>query len=218
MTVRLEAFVDEDAGKCGAILRRQGPDGLTTRTVFRMGDDAPVYLVDHSVSYNNRIQDWTSFAYESPTSETSHRGSRDDDGAALVDGEAAPGLGEAIPGYAEILLVDEAMNDARTSVEYRFFDESEPDEGVKPAVLRREGTEDTELLDGTSITAERVRQVVQGTPANTHWYAAGDVVKSDWCGAQSFHVDDLDVLLEGLDDEVRGHITDFVGNQAASSK
>jgi hypothetical protein len=36
------------------------------------------------------------------------------------------------------------------------------------------------------------------------------VIKSDWCGAQSFRVDDVAGSLHLFDDEVAGRISEFV--------
>ncbi len=77
-------------------------------------------------------------------------------------------------------------------------------------MLHRRGSEPTELLDGTTVTAERVQLVLGGRPTNAHWAVDGVVVKSDWCGAQSFLVDDLGAALAGLDDEVVARIREFV--------
>ena len=82
--------------------------------------------------------------------------------------------------------------------------------------------EETELLDGATVEAERIELVVAGRHTNTHWCVGGRVVKSDWCGAQSFLVDDLDALCAGLDREVTGRIREFAarrsgGNAAGAS-
>lgn len=59
------------------------------------------------------------------------------------------------------------------------------------------------------MDAERVQLVLAGHPTNAHWCVNGVVVKSDWCGAQSFLVDDLDDLCAGLDSEVVARIREF---------
>jgi hypothetical protein len=59
------------------------------------------------------------------------------------------------------------------------------------------------------VDAERIQLVVAGRSTNTHWGVGGVVVKSDWCGAQSFLVDDLDVICAELDSEVVTRIREF---------
>lgn len=89
------------------------------------------------------------------------------------------------------------------------FDEGEPENDALPAELRRTRVEATELLDGSTVVAERIEPVVAGRPTNTHWCIGGLVVKSDWDGAQSFLVGDVDAACAGLDWEVAAHIREF---------
>lgn len=214
MTTEHHAFVDEDAGPCGAILRHVEPTRLRTRTVFKMGEAAPVYLVDHVVDHDGDVRRWTRFTYHSPTHETERSGTRDVDGTVRVDGTPAPALADAVGGYSEHLILAQMLADGADAVSYAQFDESAPEEGVEPAELRRVGTEATQLLDGSRVEAERVELVLQGRPTNTHWCVDGVVVKSDWCGAQSFLVDDLDAVCAGLDAEVTALIRDFAAGRA----
>lgn len=58
-------------------------------------------------------------------------------------------------------------------------------------------------------SSERIQLVLAGRSTNAHWCIDGVVVKSDWCGAQSFLVDDLDALCAGLDSEVAARIKEF---------
>ncbi len=48
------------------------------------------------------------------------------------------------------------------------------------------------------MDAERVQLVLAGHSANTHWCVDGVVVKSDWCGAQSFLVEHTSPVLAPL--------------------
>lgn len=209
MRTEYHAFVDGDVGRCGAILRRVEPGRLRTRTVFRMGDDDPAYLVDHVVEHDGDVRRWTRFTYDSPTSGSHHVGIRDLDGVVRVDGTPAPALVDAVGGYGEHLVVALLLGDDADAVAYRQFDEGSPEEGARSAELRRRGVETTELLDGSTVDAERIQLVIDGRPTNTHWCVDGVVVKSDWCGAQSFLVDDLAALCSGLDPDVAARIEDF---------
>ena len=208
MKTEYHAFVDGDAGRCGAILRHVEPGSLRTRTVFRMGEDAPVYLVDHVVDHDGDVREWRRFTYDSPTSGSRHSGTRDPDGTVHVDGTPAPALTDAIGAYGEHLVVAQMLADGADAVSFRQFDESEPDD-AQPVELHRLGVEATELLDGSTVDAERVQLVVAGRATNAHWCVDGVVVKSDWCGAQSFLVADLDALCAGLDPQVRARIEEF---------
>ena len=217
MRTEYHAFVDGEAGHCGAILRHLEPTTLRTRTVFRMGEDAPVYLVDHVVEHDGDVGRWSRFTYDSPTSATRHAGTRDLDGTVHVDGTAAPALSGAVGGYGEHLVVAQLLRDGADAVSYLQFDEGEPSVGPQSAELRRLGVETTDLLDGSSVHAERIQLVLAGRPTNAHWCVDGVVVKSDWCGAQSFLVDDLDALCAGLDAEVVWRIEEFAARAAGNA-
>ena len=203
------AFVDGDVGRCGAILRHLEPLTLRTRTVFRMGQDAPVYLVDHVVDHDGDVRRWRRFTYDSPSSMSQHSGTREADGTVHVDGTPAPALSDALGAYGEHLVLTQMLGDKEDTVSYLQFDESEPEQDPQAAELHRRGIEATELLDGSTVDAERIQLVLAGHSTNTHWRVDGVVVKSDWCGAQSFLVDDLDVLCTDLDSEVAARIKEF---------
>lgn len=213
MRAEYHAFVDGDEGRCGAILRHVAPRSLRTRTVFRMGAGSPVYLVDHAVDHDGDLHRWRRFEYDAPGSRTRHVGTRSPDGSVHVDGAPAPGLGDAVGAYGEHLVLARMLEDEEDVVSYLQFDEGEPAAGALPAELSREGQEVTELLDGSVVEAERVRLVVAGRPTNTHWSVDGVVVKSDWCGAQSFLVDDRDALCTGLDADVAALIREFAATR-----
>lgn len=169
MKTEHHAFVDSDVGRCGAILRHVGPRSLRTRTVFRMGEDAPVYLVDHVVDHDGDVRRWTEFTYDSPVSQRRHSGTRDGDGTVRVDGTVVPELTDAVGAYGEHLVLAQLLAGGEHTVSYVQFDESEPREGAQQAELRRRGAEATELLDGSTVDAERIQLVVTGRPTNTHW-------------------------------------------------
>ncbi|QSR31403.1 hypothetical protein CFI00_13015 [Nocardioides sp. S5] len=207
------AFVDGDVGRCGAILRDVASRSLRTRTVFRMGDDAPLYIVDHVVDHDGDVRRWRRFTYDSPSSGSRHSGLRDTDGTVQVDGTSVPELADAVGAYAEHLLVAGMLGRDEDTVSFVQFDEGEPGGATQEAELHRCGSEQTELLDGSTVHAERIQLVVDGRPTNAHWCVDGLVVKSDWCGAQSFLVDDLDVLCAGLDQEVAGRIREFAARR-----
>ena len=209
MKTEYHAFVDGDVGRCGAILRHVEPRSLRTRTVFRMGEDAPVYLVDHVVDHDGDVRQWRRFKYDSPSSENQHSGTRDPDGTVHLDGTLAPMLFDAVGGYGEHLVLAQMFGDDEETVSYVQFDESEPGEDAQTAELHRRGIEATELLDGSTVDAERIQLVQAGRSTNAHWSVDGVIVKSDWCGAQSFLVDDLDALCAGLDSEVAARIREF---------
>lgn len=217
MKTEYHAFVDGDVGRCGAILRHVEPRSLRTRTVFRMGEDAPVYLVDHVVDHDGDVRRWRRFTYDSPGSGSQHSGTRDADGTVHVDGTVAPELADAVGGYGEHLVLAQMLGGDEDTVSYVQLDESEPGEGAQKAELRRCGFEATDLLDGSTVDAERIQLVLAGRPTNAHWCVDGVVVKSDWCGAQSFLVDDLDALCAGLDSEVVTRIREFAAQRVGEA-
>ena len=217
MKTEYHAFVDGDVGRCGAILRHVEPRSLRTRTVFKMGQDAPVYLVDHVVEHDGDVRDWRRFTYDSPSSEIRRSGTRGADGTVHVNGTPAPELSGAVGGYGEHLVLAQMLRDGADAVSYIQFDEVEPEEGMQTAQLHRRGIEATELLDGSTVDAERVQLVLAGRSTNAHWTVDGVVVKSDWCGAQSFLVDDLDALCAGLDPEVAARVREFAARTAGTA-
>lgn len=221
MRTDYHAFVDGDVGRCGAILRHMDSRSLWTRTVFRMGADAPLYLVDHVVEHDGDVRRWRRFTYDSPSSGSRHAGVRDADGTVQVDGTSVPDLADAVGGYAEHLVVAQMLDGGQAVVSYVQFDEGDPGSATQEVELRRCGFEETGIPDGSTVHAERIQLVVAGRATNVHWCVDGRVVKSDWCGAQSFLVDDLDVLCAGLDRDVEARIREFaarlVGGGAAGS-
>ena len=217
MKTEYHAFVDGDVGRCGAILRHMEPRSLRTRTVFRMGEDAPLYLVDHVVDHDGDVRRWRRFTYDSPSSESQHSGTRDADGTVHVDGTPAPALSDAIGAYGEHLILTQMLDGKADTVSYLQFDESEPVGDPQTARMHRRGIEATELLNGSTVEAERIQLVVAGRSTNAHWCLDGVVVKSDWCGAQSFLVGDLDALCAGLDSEVAARISEFAAQAVKSA-
>ena len=217
MRTDYHAFVDGDAGRCGAILRHRGSRSLRTRTVFTVGDDAPVYLVDHVVDHDGDVRRWGRFTYDAPSSGCRRAGTRDSGGSVHVDGTPAPHLAGAVGAYGEHLVLAQMLDDELETVSYVQFDESEPGAPTQEAELHRRGVEEAELLGGAMVEAERIELVVAGRHTNTHWCVGGRVVKSDWCGAQSFLVDDLDALCEGLDREVAARIREFVSSRSGGA-
>ena len=218
MKTDYHAFVDGDVGRCGAILRHTEPRSSRTRTVFRMGQDAPLYLVDHVVDHDGDVRRWRRFTYDSPSSDSQHSGTRDADGTIHVDGTPAPALADAIGAYSEHLVLTQMLGDGADTVSYVQFDESEPEQDPQAAALNRIGTEATELLDGSTVDAERVQLVLAGNATNAHWCVDGVVVKSDWCGAQSFLVTDLDALCSGLESEVAARIREFAAQAVGRAR
>lgn len=217
MKTEYHAFVDGDVGRCGAILRHVGPRSLRTRTVFRMGQDAPLYLVDHVVDHDGDVRRWSRFTYDSRTSGSHRSGTRDADGTVHVDGAPAPALSDAIGAYAEHLILTQMLAGKADTASYLQFDESEPEGDPQAVQMHRRGIEATELLDGSTVDAERIQLVVAGRSTNAHWCVDGVVVKSDWCGAQSFLVDDPDALRAGLDPEVAARISEFAAQAVESA-
>lgn len=217
MKTEYHAFVDGDVGRCGAILRHMEPRSLRTRTVFRMGGDAPLYLVDHVVDHDGDVRQWRRFTYDSPSSESQVSGTRDADGNVHVDGTPAPALSDAIGAYGEHLILTQMLGGKADTVSFLQFDESEPEGDPRTAQMHRRGIEATELLNGSTVDAEHFQLVVAGRSTNAHWCVDGVVVKSDWCGAQSFLVDDPDALCAGLDSEVAARVSEFAAQAVKSA-
>lgn len=138
-----------------------------------------------------------------------HRGGTDRGGDVEINGHVIGSIGNAVPSFAEHLLVGELLAGEAESLTFTQFDEEDPTE-ISGAMLTREGTETVALQDGSLIAAERVQLTVGGRRTNTHWPSAGVVVKSDWCGAESYLSTAVAPLLDGLDGTVVTHIREFL--------
>ncbi len=115
----------------------------------------------------------------------------------------------AIGGYGGTPPGADARRAQDDATSWLQFDESEPEAAAQRAILRREGLETTTLLDGSTVSAERVQLAVDGRASNAHWCVDGVVVKSDWCGAHSYLSHDPEALRAGLDPEVAARIEEF---------
>lgn len=216
MTDEFHSFVDSSVGKCGAILRRSSPGRLLTRTVFRLGEQAPIYLVDVTLDYVGSARTWTRYSVRIAGSDAIEVGERARTGEVRLGGGVVAALHDAVPSYAEHLLVGELLSAGQRSLTYRIFDEGRPHR-ASDAALTIQGLESIGLADGSLVDAQRVRLRVGGRPTNTHWAIGGVVVMSDWCGARSYRVADVDQLACDLDEDVARHIWDFLDPGAATA-
>lgn len=206
-TISVEAFVDSDEGLCGAILREERDGLLRTRTALRMGADAPVYQVDDEIRFDGDVRNWQSFTYTTQPSGLTRQGKRPDTGEVHIDGVEQVALQQGIPSYADCLLVPAAVGSAHGVLEYERFDEASL--ACAHAALRLDGDEEIALFDGSQVVAQKVQLVVGGKPGNTFWVVGEQVVKSDWCGAQSFLLECPEGVFDDLDEEVQALISSF---------
>ncbi len=208
MTLHIESFFDGDFGKSGAILRAITPSSIATRTVFRMNSDGPMMLFDQVTQHPGDVFSWSEFTFKDSTNDVDVSGEQN--GSAIsVNGESTALPSRSIPGYAAHLVLTRLLQGDEESVRFRQFSETEP-ESLESAEFRTIGSESIEMPWGESVVCRKVQLVLDGKDNNAFWCRDGAVVKSDWCGAESYTTSDMEFLLDGLADDVCTAIVDFM--------
>ncbi|MGC5617136.1 hypothetical protein [Georgenia sp. Z1491] len=194
MTIEHEAFRGAD-GSAGVLLRADSASGTRFLTCFVEPRDA-LYRVAIRVVHPGRPSEWTSLEMADHVGGTI---------ATLGAREVAPG---SIPSYADILVVEELVASGEDTVRWDRLDESTL--GTVPAAVERGPEAEVDDLDGTPITATPYALSIDGQPTYTFWVADGRVVVSDWSGAMSYRVADLEAALVGSSKDVATHAEAWV--------
>lgn len=193
----------------GAIMHRTTAAGVTSRTAFRDTPDDDIYLVDVALTWVDTPDKWTTFSHSSAMSPTRTVGARTEAGQIVINDEEYPQLATAVPAYAQHVVVKQLLAGAEAKCEVQQFDEDTPT-NVYPLIAERAGSESVTLLDGSSVTADRVQIYQNGTPTNVYWAQAGQIIKVDWSGAQSYASTAADLLNRVSDPEVTALIREFL--------
>lgn len=183
-----------DGRKVGVILRSWHAGGIETLSCFAVGEGRHFH-VESTISLDDSLAGWTSYRY-------SDRGSGDT--LVVVRADLPTDRREALPSYGEYLLVpDVAVRGTRS---YARLLDGAPDQPAQDARLERAGTVNVTRPDGRTIRCIEVNLYVDGSRLNRFWVAVGELVKSDWKGAESFGEPSLEAALEGTDDYVRASV------------
>ncbi|MGC5629700.1 hypothetical protein ACPYO6_15805 [Georgenia sp. Z1344] len=194
MTIVHEAFRGAD-GSAGVLLRADSASGTRFLTCFVEPGDT-LYRVAIRVVHPGRPDQWTSLEMADHVGGTI---------ATLGAREVAPG---SIPSYADILVVEDLVAAGQDGYEWNRLDESTL--GTLHAALRRGEEGEVDGLDGAPIAATPYVLELEGQATYSFWVADGQVVVSDWAGAFSYRVADLDAALEGSSKDVATHAEAWV--------
>lgn len=195
MTVTVESF--HVAGtKVGALVRKLSPVGLETLNCLLV-PDGPMVELRHVFECGEDVFEWTRFRY-SDAAGTIQIGERRGTNV-VVDGQVLEAVSDrVIPSYASWLLLQEMVEDGLRELEFHLINEGGSDPAMVPATLRSDGSAGTVLL------------LENDKPRNTFWVEDGRIVRSDWGGAESYAVDDVDTALDGLSGGVAATVRAFL--------
>lgn len=194
MTIVHEAFRADD-GSVGVLLRSYSSSGTRFLTCFAE-PDGTVYRVVIRVVHTGSPGGWTSLEMADHVGGTI---------ATLGAREVSPGM---IPSYADVLVVEDMVASDLTSFRWSRLDESTLTGA--DATLHQGEPGEVAGLDGEAVPATPYVLATDGVRANTFWVADGRVVVSDWSGARSYLVDDLDTALRGASGDVAQHARSWV--------
>ncbi len=185
---RWEAFY-VDGEHVGAIFRDIASERITTRIAFPTGAEQ-WYRAESVVRLSGGT--WLTSRYWQEQSGIDNHISRE-----------GLGLGaDTLPGYAEFLLVDHVARHPETPVTFDRIDDGASAASAQSAVIAVEGTT-TVTPPGSEDVQVNVLTVRSGENVhNSHWESGGELIGSDWNGAQSFLVGKQDAAVQGLADDV----------------
>lgn len=175
-----ETFHNPGGIKTGALVRRIHPTSLSTLVCFTEPDG--LYHVECRIEFDDEDpRHWRHYVIHDESSFV-ERDHEPDDPA------------DAVPGYAEFLLVRDLLHDGEQEVVFTLVEESTGT--MRPARLVHE--------------ADEVGLYVDGRLTNRHRVVGDEVIASDWAGAGSRVVEDLDELFDGLDERVAVRVRNFL--------
>ena len=166
--------------KNGALVRRIHPTSLSTLMCFTTPDG--LYHVHNRIEFDDDDpRHWTHYVHH-------------DRECFLEREHQAADPGDAIPSFAEYLLVTELLESGKEELGFTRLVES--DATLQPAVLRHEQDEVGLYLDGRMT--------------NRHRVVGEDIIASDWGGLGSRRVEDVSELMAGLDEQVAVRVRMFL--------
>lgn len=183
MRAVLESFYISGA-KSGALTRVEDETGLHSHICF-LEPDGGLFDTESNIRYDGDPTQWIRYDYSER-----HAGSRYD----LVRPHGLPD--PTIPSYATYLLVRELARTGRERLSFYSLEEGGPSEPPVLTELRRSG--------------EVIEEVRDGLVGNFHLVDGGEIVTSDWQGAESHRVADTETLLSGLHRDVSEPVRRFL--------
>ena len=171
--MQIQALSNNGATPDGALVRRESEtaDGLLVLdSVLAMRPQPDVVLrARHHVEYDGDVRAWVRWSH------------RREPGGVDVSFERAdlpPGVGDGVPSFARYLLVLELAT-VGSWVEYTQLADTDPAR-TQHALLVRTDTQPLVLPDGFSVSAMRIDQLLDGSPANAFWCDEHGVLQADY--------------------------------------
>lgn len=194
-----------DGRRAGFLVRTLEDGVLITRTAFGGAEEgeealgpAERYLSESVITLgeNDSPRGWHSFSFQDSSAPQ----------RATVERERAGLAAEALPSYAEWLLLQDLAHQQRSVESYVRLEESHAFTGAfEPArtQIRRGVAEPVQRPDGQALVADKVQIITRGLVLSIHWIVGGEVIMSDWGGpAVSVPVGSLAEALDGFDDNM----------------
>lgn len=175
-----ETFHNAGGIKTGALVRRIHPTSLSTLVCFTEPDG--LHHVECRIEFDDEDpRHWRHYVIH--------------DEASFVERDHEPNdPADAVPSYAEFLLVRDLLHSGEPELAFTIVEESTGT--MRPATLVHE--------------ADEVGLYVDGALTNRHRVVGEEVIASDWAGAGSRVVEDLDELFAGLDEQVLVRVRNFL--------
>lgn len=191
--------------QAGVLFRRIGEDVWLDLIVFVLPDGG-LYHVEQETQVGAGPLEWRGFTSFDPQTGARVIGEVYGD-IAVVDGTEVSR--EAIPSFMAHRVLLDLIANGGDRVEFRQFSEAEP--VVQGAEFVRRGPEQIPTPAG-EISADRFDLVVDGSPYTSFWSDGASVVASDWSGANSYLVADLDAALRDAPTVVADVAREWVAN------
>lgn len=186
----------------GILVRCSTASELTTRLFFQTPDGDNSSLIQTTWFEGG---DWTRFSYTENGEEILlHRSDLSKPPAPASAGR----LDQAIPSYAAHGVLTRLLRDGGESADFVQFQES-----VHPVPQESrfvvEGFESIRIGNQALVT-KKVQLYSDGKRSNTFWTLNEAVVKSDWGGAESYLVNDVESALDAMGTALRSKVQKFL--------
>jgi len=187
--------------KLGVIARKLSAGKLETLTCFKAPDQA-LFHVEHIFNYETSVFDWNSFTFiehhEARETHAYRRGKQIYDRESKVIQDIQE---KTIPGYS-IYLIIKALSGGERPEPFYLLTDGDPSLTPKQCRVQVSELEEVHRRNDELRTLRAVQCFSDGERNQTFWISEGQVIKSDWCGAESYKVSTLSELSCGLDREV----------------
>ncbi|WP_420175181.1 hypothetical protein [Luteococcus sp. OSA5] len=179
-SVVTETFHNPGGIKTGAIVRRIEPTSLSTLVCFT--EPGGLHHVECRIEFDGENPfDWTHYVMHN-----------DDEFVERDHEQSDPG--DVVPSFAEPRLVQQLLHSGEPELSFTLLDEGSGQ--MRPARLVHKGDE--------------VGLYSEDHLLNRHRVVGDEVIASDWNGAGSRVVHEVDELLDGLDEQVALRVRNFL--------